>query len=487
MLELSAPALAQSGADPEAVEIFGALQRELAPELSGKNRSNLAVDSIYGRALAIHGAVLNDSYHLGQTVINDYGRPFEPGWNAVSGYRLEADSGRLELSVRGEFQHAPAAMGYSTAVANTLADLDQTPHVPQSDIPQGRIAAANNVRLLEANLSAHVLGHQISFGKDDAWLGPAQGGSMAWSNNAENIYSFRINRIEPLFVPGLSSLVGIFRYDFFVGSLKGHSYPNDPWIHSTKISFKPTPDLEFGFQRSVIWGGKGHVPVTVGTFLRSFFSAAGVSPAVKFSREDPGARFSTFDFTWRTPWQNHLITLYTDSLVHDNVFPVSNPARAGLRPGVYIARLPRLQHVDLRVEGASTDPQDPGSKSGEFLYYEAAQKQGYTNRGQILGDWIGRQSKGGQAWLTWHRDAQQSVQLECRMAKAARDFIPGGTTQQDVSLHLVLRPAGQIELKATGQAELWRAPLIASGTQRDVSGSFQLTWYPKRGLHKSGR
>lgn len=486
MLELSAPALTAIRSDPEAVQILSALQRELTVELNARDSSDLSIDTIYARALAIHGPVLNNSYHLGQTIINDYGRPFEPGWNAVSGYSLHAGAGRFDLSVRGEFQHAPATLGYSIVIANTLADLDQTPHISQPGISQRPIQAANNLRLLEANLSAHLLGHQISFGKDDAWLGPAQGGSMAWSTNAENLYSFRINRIEPLFAPGLSRLVGIFRYDFFVGSLKGHSYPNDPWIHSAKISFKPAPDLEFGFQRSVIWGGNAHVPVTLGTFLRSFFSATGVPPAVKFSRDDPGARFSTFDFTWRTPWQNHLLTVYTDSLVHDNVFPVSNPGRAGLRPGVYISRLPRLSHVDLRVEGASTDPQDPNSRRGEFLYYEAAQKQGYTIRGQIIGDWIGRQSKGGQAWVTWHRDAQQSVQIEYRMAKAARDFIPGGTTQQDVSLHLVLRPARQIEFKATAQAELWRVPLIAPGNQRNVYGSIQMTWFPDRELHRVG-
>ena len=27
----------------------------------------------------------------------------------------------------------------------------------------------------------------------------------------------------------LSALTGPFRYEFFVGSLKGHSDPNDPW------------------------------------------------------------------------------------------------------------------------------------------------------------------------------------------------------------------------------------------------------------------
>ena len=64
--------------------------------------------------------------------------------------------------------------------------------------PPGPIAAQNPFRLVEASLSFHLLGHEISGGKSDAWLGPAQGGAMAWSNNAENIYSFRINRVEPL-------------------------------------------------------------------------------------------------------------------------------------------------------------------------------------------------------------------------------------------------------------------------------------------------
>ena len=87
---------------------------------------------------------------------------------------------------------------------------------------------------------AHCWHHEISFGKQDDWLGPGLGGGMAYSNNAENIYSFRINRIEPLHIPGISRLTGPFRYEFLVGSLKGHTYPNDPWVHVEKISFRPT-------------------------------------------------------------------------------------------------------------------------------------------------------------------------------------------------------------------------------------------------------
>ena len=77
-----------------------------------------------------------------------------------------------------------------------------------------------DVQLVEATLSYHILGHEISGGKSDAWLGPRMGGAMDWSNNGENIYSFRINRVEPLHIPLFSRIFGDVRYDFFVGSLK---------------------------------------------------------------------------------------------------------------------------------------------------------------------------------------------------------------------------------------------------------------------------
>src|SRR5208337_4478846 len=90
---------------------------------------------------------------------------------------------------------------------------------------------------LEAYVSAHVLNHEISFGKQDDWLGPAQGGGMAYSNNAENIYSFRINRVEPIYIPLLSRFTGLFRYEFLVGPLRGHAYmPNPAYIANPSIN-----------------------------------------------------------------------------------------------------------------------------------------------------------------------------------------------------------------------------------------------------------
>jgi len=495
MLSLSQESLHSTYAPSEAVEINATLRRELGPELAGDRSPTLRAASAYTRVREINGEILGDSFHVGQTIVNDYGRPDQNGFNNLTGVSAEAQGGRFSLIVRAEYQHAPSAMGYSPSVAAQLAAIDITPNVPQTTIPAGIIPGQDTVQILEANASVHLLGHEISFGRSDQWLGPGLGAAMGWSNNAQDIYSFRINRVEPLYIPGLSRYVGLFRYDFMVGILQGHQFPSDPWIHMEKVSMKVVPDLEIGFMRSVIWGGHGqycapppaapdsatcNVPITIGTFLRSFFSVTAAQPDVKFSRQNPGARFSTFDLTWRTPWDSHLVTLYMDSFAHDNVFPISNLGRSGLRPGIYIARLPGLPRLDFRAEGFTTNVHDPESNQGHLLLWENVQVQGYTNKGYILGDWIGREGTGGQAWLTWHLRPDQQLQLQYRQAKAADDFIPGGTTQNDLSADVVLRPFRNFEIKANVQGELWKAPLIAQGQQHNVIGTIQLTYF----LHK---
>lgn len=498
MLEQSADRIDTDTGNDEAKSIYLAVLEEVQPDVDNAtelNHPSGQLESVYTQLRGMSGTPLRDSFHLGQTIINDYGRPYEGGFNNYTGFSARAEAGRFSLYFRGEYQYAPSATGYSPALYTLLScnvDLIAinpttnlcTPNPNQATIPGGPIAAANNARILEANLSYHLLGHEISFGKNDHWLGPDRGASMLWSNNAEDIYDFEINRVEPLRIPGLAKLTGPFRYDFFVGSLKGHTDPNDPWVHVEKISFKPTHDLEFGFSRMVIWGGKGHEPITIHTFLKSFFSFQNVTASEKFSRTDPGARFGNFDFDWRLPYMQKWLTLYSDSFVHDDVSPIAAPRRAGLHPGIYLAQFPYLHQLDLRLEGASTEPTSHSNpdgspiNQGQFLYVETVQKQGPTNKG-FLPDWVGRQGKGGQAWLTWHLSGNEDIQFMYRNAKASAQFIPGGTTQNDFAGSVVKRIGKDIEVKGWLQYEQWKAPIYATGSQSDTSGAAQITWYPR--------
>jgi hypothetical protein len=501
MLHASSPHITQDGND-EAVAILAKLETYLIdePSLASDRGTVYGVDTVYTRLMGINGQTLRDSYHLGQTIGNDYGRPYEPGFNAIAGFSTINEWNRFSLYVRGEYQHSPSSFGYSTVdTGNPYAPGGLVPYLSnvidgipysgtnlnQATIPTGNIAAQNPFRLQEATLSFHVAGHEISGGKSDAWEGPGTGGALAWSNNAEDMYSFRINRVDPLYIPYLSRVLGTLRYDFFVGSLKGHTYPNSPWMHSEMFSFNPTKNFQFAFQRSVIWGGEGHEPVTLHTFFRSFFSTQDTEsdPTVKNSSSDPGARFSDFSFSWRLPFISHFVTLYADSESHDDVSPISAPRRAAYRPGVYISQFPGLRKLDFRIEGASTDVSTTISHGGQAEYYETVQRQGYTNKGFIIGDVIGRQAKGGQAWLTYHLSGNEWVQVSYMDKKIPVGFIPGGTTQGQFMVDVVKRIRKDVELNAWLQTERWAAPIYIlnpnNAPNHDTIIAAQVTWYPK--------
>ena len=501
----------------EAQSIYKSLKEEVdrdRPDPCALPAGKLRIDSAYTVVRGISGTPLRDSFHLGSTIVNDYGRPYESGisnYTGVSGY---ATAGRFTLYARGEFQGAQSGAGYSQSLASILATVDQTlvanpslgqtVYYPQSTIPLGPIASAAKGRFLEAYISASFANHEISFGKHDQWLGPAQGASFAYSNNAENIYAFQINRVEPLYIPFLSKLTGPFRYEFLVGSLHGHTLipnpayvpnspdtvdpwgqfnvtsPGNPWVHLEKISLRPTKNFEVGFERTVLWGGKGHEPVTIHTFLKSFFSTKNVTPAVKGSAEDPGARFGSFDFSYRLPFLRKWLTLYSDGEVHDDVSPIDAPRRAAWRPGLYLSHFPGIPKLDMRVETAWTDPPVDRSIQGLFMYWEQIMKQGYTNNGQIFGDWMGREAKGGQGWITYHLSGNEWIQVSARNQKAPKDFIPGGTTINDLNIEVQKRIGHDLEIKGKFSLEKLDIPVYLSGNRTVTATTIQFTWYPTR-------
>jgi len=513
MLEATNDSLADEAEDQEpdaeeAQRIYDALMHELNSDPWSPCRireDTFRIESTYTAVRGITGVPLRDSYHLGTSLVNDFGRPYENGLSNYSGASGYASVGRFAVYVRGEFQGAPSAIGYSRELAEQFATIDGTesffnptcwldstsctpiPYNQQATIPAGPLPATNDGRVMEAYVSALYLNNEISFGKHDYWLGPGVGGAMAYSNNAENIYSFRIDRTEPLEIPLLSRITGLFRYEFLIGPLKGHVYPNDPWVHVEKISFKPTANLEFGFERTVIWGGKGHEPITLRTFLRSFFSlSAPATAALKDSPQDPGARFGAFDFSWRLPYLRKWLTLYTDSEAHDDVSPIDAPRHACIRPGLYLSHVPGIAKLDIRVEAVSTDPPTRESQGGTFEYYEHIQRQGYTNQGQLFGDWIGREDKGGQGWITYHLSGNEWLQISLRNQKAAKDFIPGGTTLNDISFQAVKRIGKEIELNGSFSYERWKAPIYPTGVptypaapHSVTTTNIQLTWSPR--------
>ncbi len=507
-----APPASETDANDEARTIYDSVLAEVGPDLyfTGEHAE---LDTVYTRFLDIVKTPLNDSFHLGQTIINDYGRPYQKGLQNVTGASGRVEAGRATLFVRAELQHAASGAGYSEQLGEYLSDtIDNIPYNPkyrQATDPIGPISGITNFRVLEADLGYHLWKHELTLGKTDHWLGPGKGGAFAWSTNADNIYSLQIDRTEPMYVPLLRRVIGPLRYDFFVGSLGGHTQPNHPWVHSEKISIHPTKNLELGFQRSVIWGGRGHEPITLKSFARSFASFSNVNLVKKEGPTDPGARFSAFDFTYRLPYLRDWLTLYLDSFSHDDVNPISAPRRAAIRPGLYLSHFPAVPKLDFRVEAASTDcvttrcsGTTPGSH-GVFYFYEGIQQQGPTNKGFLYTDPIGRDDKGGQAWLTYNLSPQEHVQLAYRNVKADKNFLPasvptftlgqlpvtdprsdaftpGGTTQNAGTLDLLKRITPDLGVHLAVQVERWKAPVYMPGRHSDAAVWAEVVWYPHK-------
>ena len=471
----------------EGSRVYSALTREFATELSGSGTNYASLDSLYVRATSISGPPLTDGYHFAQTLVNDYGRPYERGMNYVSGFSASGSSGALGFYVRGEYEHAPSAAGVSQAVQDQIQLADVKPVVQ----PASPIAAFNRFRLLDTYVTLNLRGWQASFGKQSLWLGPGEDPFLS-SNNAEPLYMFRLDQTSPRKLPGFLGFLGPYRTEFWIGKLTGQHFVNtqdapgivfslgrslsrQPMLNGVKVNFKPTPNFEFGVGRTGLWGGPDF-PITLHTTRLSFFSTGNAVGR----GSDPGDRRSTFDFSYRIPGLRKWLTLYEDSFVEDEISPIGYPRRAAHEPGIYISHLPGLSHLDLRAEAAYTNLpgliQAPG---GGFFYWNVRYLDGYTNKGNILGDaTTGRQGISYRANTTYWISSDRTIQLGFRSNNVDSFFLHGGNFR-DVYLNSRWSLRHAVSLESFVQYERWNFPLLSTQRKTDVTASFQVTWEPK--------
>jgi len=456
----------------EARQLPTELEKEFGAELDtlaeGTHSPTIRLESVYENLMGISGTPLNDSYHFGQTLTNNYGRPYQEGFNTFDGLSGFATAGRFAIYVRGEYQHAPTAAGYSLPIRQFIATADNNPLQPLTPIP-----ATNQFRLLDTYVAANLADWNLAFGKQSLWWGPGEGGPLLFSDNAEPIYMFRASRIAPFRLPWIFRWLGPMKLDLFYGKLSGNHFPSRPMIHGEKISFKPTQNLEFGFSRTGELGGVGQ-PLTIGRIWLSYTSLT--SPAIKTAADNPGKRTGGFDFSYRVPFVRDWLTFYNDSLSDDDPSPLARPSRAGISPGIYMPKIPGLLKLDLRVEAVSTDA--PNSGGGQYIYFDTVYHDLYTNKNKIIGNWIGRDGQGIQSWSTYWFSPRNSLKFGYRHAKVASAFIPGGETFNDGSARLTWCIRAGLSVSTFLQYEKWLAPILAVQPQTNWTSSVELTFWP---------
>jgi Capsule assembly protein Wzi len=305
------------------------------------------------------------------------------------------------------------------------------------------------------------------------------------------INMFRVNRVAPLKLPSILGWLGPMRMEFFLGQLDGSEFlltPSgfvgqfgqslsvQPFINGQRLSFKPTRNLECGVSRTTIYGGPGY-PLTLHTFIRSIISTE--NRGTVGTQRKPGDRRSGVDFSYRVPGLRNWVSFYADGYTDDEFSPIGYVDRSAWRAGLHFSHFPKIQKLDLRVEGVYTDNPLGGALGHGFYYFNDTWRTGYRNDGNLIGSWIGRQGQGAQAWSTYWFTPRNKIQLQFRHEKVSNEFIHGGGTVTDGGLNAeyLIRP--DLGISGSVQVEQWNFPVLAQRGHSNVTSSLQVTFRPR--------
>ncbi|HEV2396677.1 MAG TPA: capsule assembly Wzi family protein [Candidatus Sulfotelmatobacter sp.] len=492
LLAEAATRIADGNTSSEVEQLYSALSAEFGYEselINGERNLNAQFESGYARFTGISGTPLTDNYHFGQTLLNDYGRPYQEGFNAVDGASGYATAGPLVLYVRGEYQYAPSASAPTQAVLNFFNASDRWPTGPA--LPVNSIS---RFRLLDTYLGLNLGNWQFSFGRNSLWWGPSEGGNMIFSDNAAPLNNmFTVDRVSPFRLPWIFRYLGDIRFEGFIGHMTGLQFQTtiysgtntlalfgqygknlhpQPFLSGGKISVQLTPNFEFGMAKTTVYGGPGN-PLTVTTFLDSNFG-------VHYHGDVLGDGRTSADISYRIPGLRNWLTFYAETLSEDEPSPIPYMRRNASQGGLYLAKFPGISKLDVRVEGGYTNPI---AFCGDCIYTNAQYNSGYNNNGRLIGTWIGRSAQGEQIQTNYWLRPKQRIGVEVRHRILDPTYVPRGGSQNDVAVNADIFAGNGFRFTGNVQYERWRIPLLAVTPQSDVAVSFQFSFWPTPHKH----
>jgi len=483
---------ANTDAPADVQQLYSSLAKEFGYESElreGEQNLGAQPESAYSRFLGISGAPLTDNYHFGQTLLNDYGRPYEHGFSAIDGASGWATAGPLVLYVRGEYQSAPSAPAPTTAMLDFFNRTDGWPTGPA--LP---VASISRFRLLDTYLGFNLGNWQFSFGKNSLWWGPSDGGDMIFTNNAAPLNNmFTVNRVTPFRLPWLFRFLGDIRFAGFIGHMTGVQFQTtfntgatsistlgqygenlhpQPYLSGGKLSFKLTPNFEFGMSKTTVYGGPGN-PLNITTFLDGTFGR-------HYHGDVLGDGRTTVDFSYRIPGLRNWLTFYGETLSEDEPSPIPYMRRNASQAGLYLAKVPAIAKLDLRVEGGYTNPI---AFCGTCIYYNGQYNSGYNNDGRLIGSWIGRAAQGELMRTNYWLSPRKRIGIELRHRTLDPGYIPQGGNQNDAAVNADIFAGPGFRFTGSVQYERWLIPVLATNRQSDVGASFEFSFWPTPHKH----
>jgi hypothetical protein len=215
-------------------------------------------------------------------------------------------------------------------------------------------------------------------------------------------------------------------------------------------------------------GGRGGSPFTTKNFFKTFFG-------ISSGEGRPGNSMNALDVVARIPFRGNSILLYAELYQDDSPIYFGRSGRGVYRPGFYLAQLPGLTHLDFRFEAASSESPSAPNHRGNLNYWHFQYRDGYTNRGNLLGHTVGRQGRTLQFWTTYRFSPTHSLQFSFKSSRVSADFVPGGGNWHDYSLRHEWRAQSGFYAKSFLQFErIQRFPILFNGSTGNVTASVEL-------------
>ncbi|HWR45819.1 capsule assembly Wzi family protein [Sporomusa sp.] len=372
--QISAMAKEQPAMPKYVESMLNQLQVDFQQELDFLNGSKLK------HSLAVKEITLTETYYDGDTLSQHRTRStYQP-------LNINNDRNRFSQNLNHEI---------SMRVEGTLND-----HLVVSATPKFTYGTDthSDTQLAAGYIKTNINNVEFQLGKKPVWWGPGNRGGLLLTNNAQPQTGITIGNIDPVTHNGLLKFLGPTNVTVIYSEMeKDRQDVKSPSFFASRADFTPSKNFTFAWSLASIVGGEGKS--LSGRDYLDFITGKNAETAA----QDKWNSIAGFDFRWRMP-QLGGIQFYGELYGEDQAMAViiPTPSKVAETLGIYIPRVSADGSWDARLEYAHTT---------NVWYSHSAYTDGYTYKGNILGDAMGHDANRYYAKLTHYNDNGSSLSL----------------------------------------------------------------------------
>ncbi len=234
-----------------------------------------------------------------------------------------------------------------------------------------------------------------------------------------------------------------------------------------RVNFKPHPNLEIGFERTALLGGRGR-PTDVSTWPNSMFGTREHG-----QEQNPGDQRAGYDLKLTLPFELQPLQVYWEEAGEDSRQRHARlPYKLADVYGIYLPRVLSCERISLRAEYASNYVK----KQPYAWYTHSTYTAGYTYHGLIIGHSMGTDSRDLFTELTYRfpeKNASLSLAFDRRDHNIAAPVLE---TERELSISANLNVAENVDLAATyGYSWIENVEFVPGAKQKSHSAGATIT------------